>query len=286
MSQGQKELRTHSSEYIPFSYYKSRIPDSFPNVPLHWHTEFELNYILSGQGEFICGDEHFISKAGDILFIMPNVLHSFSPYQDNVQCYDTFVFHPSMFSTAQADRSSLEFFNPLAANRLTISPLITSSSDEYPIIQDCVKKIFIAVKENTALSDIRLKSELYRLFATLIESGNIKPANHQQEKIELIRPALEYIYAHSTENLSIPQLAELSHLSESYFMGCFKKSVGVGAIEYINQLRIKNICEKLLSTDESISEIAFNCGFTNLANFNRQFLKQIGISPKEYRKRN
>ena len=47
MSQGQKELRTHSSEYIPFSYYKSRIPDSFPNVPLHWHTEFELNYILS-----------------------------------------------------------------------------------------------------------------------------------------------------------------------------------------------------------------------------------------------
>lgn len=43
MSQGQKELRTHSSEYIPFSYYKSRIPDSFPNVPLHWHTEFELN---------------------------------------------------------------------------------------------------------------------------------------------------------------------------------------------------------------------------------------------------
>ena len=57
-----KENRDHSSELIPFSYYKSQIPDYFPNVPLHWHKEFELNYILSGQGEFIIGDEKLQKK--------------------------------------------------------------------------------------------------------------------------------------------------------------------------------------------------------------------------------
>ena len=86
------------------------------------------------------------------------------------------------------------------------------------------------------------------------------------------------------EKITIEQLANTAHMSKSYFMGTFKKQVGMGAINYINQLRIKSACELLRSKNQNVSEIAFSCGFTNLSNFNRQFRRQIGITPKEYAK--
>lgn len=50
-----QEKRQHSTTWIPYSYYECRLPEWFVNVPMHWHGEFELIYILHGRGEFICG---------------------------------------------------------------------------------------------------------------------------------------------------------------------------------------------------------------------------------------
>ena len=60
-----EEKRRHSTPLIPYSSYEVRIPKELINVPMHWHSEFELNRILRGKGEFICGDDHFIAQAGD-----------------------------------------------------------------------------------------------------------------------------------------------------------------------------------------------------------------------------
>ena len=56
------EKRQHSTVLVPYTYYECSIPDYFPFVPLHWHGELELNYVISGSAEFICGDERFINE--------------------------------------------------------------------------------------------------------------------------------------------------------------------------------------------------------------------------------
>ncbi len=66
-----KEQRQHSSSFIPYSIYDCLIPESFPNVPMHWHDEFEIDYVLHGEGDFICNDEHFHADAGDVILISP-----------------------------------------------------------------------------------------------------------------------------------------------------------------------------------------------------------------------
>ena len=58
----------------------------------------------------------------------------------------------------------------------------------------------------------------------------------------------------------------------------------MGAIEYINRLRIKSVCEMLADTDMTASEAAFKSGFNNISNFNRIFKKTMGCTPLEYRK--
>ena len=80
------------------------------------------------------------------------------------------------------------------------------------------------------------------------------------------------------------ELAKIAHMSSSYFMSCFKQNFGLGAIEYLNQVRIRSACDLLRNTDRSISDIAFDTGFHNLSNFNRQFRTKVGCFPQTYRK--
>ena len=49
-----KEGRTHSSTLVPYSIYDCKIPEYFPNVPMHWHTEMEIDIFEEGEGEFFC----------------------------------------------------------------------------------------------------------------------------------------------------------------------------------------------------------------------------------------
>ena len=281
------EDKPHSNELVPYSYYESRIPDYFPHVPLHWHQELEINYIRSGRGEFICGDERFISEAGDIIVIAPKMLHAVYRLGDAPQFYDTLVVNAGMLGASQNDRCAQRFFRPLLSGGLVIKPRITRSHERYEELKACAENIFSYAKRNEVVGDLMLKAELLRLLAVLAEHGGIDPADHEHpDRGELIRPALEYIGGHFTEDITIERLAELSHLSKSYFMRIFKEAAGVGAMEYTNQLRIRKACELLLHSEKTVSEIAYECGFANLSNFNRQFLKQNRIPPRQYRKVN
>lgn len=45
-----RERHTHGSMLVPYDYYECVVPDRFPAVPLHWHKEWEINYVLEGEG--------------------------------------------------------------------------------------------------------------------------------------------------------------------------------------------------------------------------------------------
>lgn len=282
-----EEKRRHSSRLVPYSYYKCCIPDFFTGVPMHWHGEFEINYILQGQAEFICGDDRFISEQGDIIVIPPNMLHSISPHDSSSQLYDTIVFSADMLGANDNDRCAAECVRPLVIGSAGVNVRITKSHSYYGELKTTAENIFSCAKGNTPQLDMLLKSELLRLFWLLENSGDIYRAEkNENSKSELIRPAVEYINVNFRENITVEQLAETVHLSKSYFMNRFKAAAGVGAAEYIDQVRIKNACAVLTNTDMTSAQTAFECGFRNLSNFNRQFKKIVGCTPSEYRRMN
>ena len=259
-----KENRQHSSTLVPFSLYQCRIPEYYAGVPMHWHREFEINRILEGQGQFILGEEKYIASKGDIVIIPPNVLHAAYATEGNTLTYDALVFNHSILGTGSNDRSTAECIQPIINGQLKITMLI-SAKDSF---QNCVKQIFESAKENSSLSELILKEETDVHYS------------------ELIRPALEYMAIHYGEDITVEQLADITHLSKSYFMGCFKKATGIGAIEHLTQIRIKTVCDALVSSDAHVADLAYNCGYDNLSNFNRQFKRMIGCTPMEYRRRN
>ena len=155
-------------------------------------------------------------------------------------------------------------------------------------IKTTAENIFSCAKGNSCQLDMLLKSELLRLFWLLENNGDIyRKSDSNSDFIGAIRPAVEYINDNYCENITVQQLADIVHLSKSYFMSRFRQAAGVGAIEYITQLRIKKACARLLSdSNMNTADIAFECGFRNLSNFNRQFRKAVGCTPCEYKKIN
>lgn len=278
-----REDRIHSCSEKPFSYYKCIIPDYFGYVPMHWHEEFEINYILEGAAEFICGDEKFISQKGDIIITQPNVTHSIYPYKDTCQIYDTLVFNSDIFCYSENDRYFKQCISHLINGSVRLQSHITPEHCYYTEIQIIAENIFSCAKGNTPQLDMLMRSEILRLFWLLqIDAEEYTVDNREND---IIRSALSYIHKNFRENISIQQLAKYVHLSPSYFMAQFRKSVGISTTEYILHYRINYICKELADTSKNISDIAFDSGFRNLSNFNRQFLKVMGCTPIQYKKK-
>ena len=282
-----EERRQHSTSFIPYSYYECRIPHYFRNVPMHWHSEFEINYVVHGEGEFICGNDRFVARRGEILVLPPNMLHAAYPSAGGEVTYQALVFHPVMLGANTHDRCTAECIRPLVNGTMRVSVRIGEDARQYVQMREAVEQIFACVTGLRPLPDLLLKSELMRMF-WLLETDEtcLRREDAGIDYCETIRPALEYMVKNFREDITVAQLAGLTHLSESYFMSCFKKAVGVGAIGYWAQLRMNAACEALACTKEQISEIALACGYSNLSNFNRQFKKVTGFAPKTYREQN
>lgn len=102
-----KENRKHGTVLVPFCLYECPMPELFTHVPIHWHEEFELNYIWEGKGRIYLNGEMYTVSQGDILVIPPNVLHAAYPERGYHLRYDAFVFHPSLLGTGNNDRCTV-----------------------------------------------------------------------------------------------------------------------------------------------------------------------------------
>jgi len=281
-----KEQRQHSSPLIPYSIYECHIPDSFPSVPMHWHNEFEIDYILQGKGDFICGDEHFSVGRGDVVMITPNMLHAAYPSPGRNLHYIAFVFHANMLGLESNDRSSAHCIRPLITRQLRVNIKYDSSHPDYPVIQSLTETIVSCANKNNPYDDLLLKSLLLQLYWYFEKNDNL--SSFQRDDVSyssLIRPALEHMTYRYMDSITIDELAAECAISSSHFMSAFKKAVGCSAIEFLTHLRIKAACTELSETTDDISAISYNCGFSNLSNFNKHFKKITGSSPREYRKR-
>jgi transcriptional regulator GlxA family with amidase domain len=102
---------------------------------------------------------------------------------------------------------------------------------------------------------------------------------------ERVNRVVQHIQKRLDETIYLETLAALVHLSPGAFSRFFKTRTGKTVPGFINELRIGRACRLLAETDIPVTNIALSCGFTNLANFNRQFLRLKKMPPREWRRK-
>lgn len=99
-----------------------------------------------------------------------------------------------------------------------------------------------------------------------------------------IKKVIKYIDNNLTADLSLKTLSEIASFSPIHFHNCFKASTGMTLREYVEDRRIRKAVNFLVETDLTLSEIAYECGFSSQSYFSYAFKKKMNLTPREYAK--
>jgi AraC-like DNA-binding protein len=99
-----------------------------------------------------------------------------------------------------------------------------------------------------------------------------------------ISTIVDYITENSANQFSMAELSRRVGMSESQFSRYFRRATGNTFTDFVNRLRVTRACQLLMETDRYITNVCYDAGFNNVANFNRRFLEIKGMTPKEFRK--
>lgn len=98
-----------------------------------------------------------------------------------------------------------------------------------------------------------------------------------------INHAIEFIHDNYYRNFSLKEIAQIAHLSPYHFSRIFKAEIGKTPFEYLLEIKIEKAKEHLRRSEKSITEICFDCGFSNVSHFTRTFTSKVGVSPTTFR---
>lgn len=155
---------------------------------------------------------------------------------------------------------------------------------------DQIKEIFISLCEhyNTGITndDILLQSLILKLIYILSEiSASVVKSTPKSNNHKTIERALEYINNNLSADLSLESLASAANFNAIYFHKLFKASTGKNLREYVEDQRIKKSINMLISTDMTLTQIAYECGFSSQSYFSYAFKRRMGASPRDYAKK-
>jgi AraC-like DNA-binding protein len=159
-------------------------------------------------------------------------------------------------------------------------------SNDEAIHQLIVRLIFIFTENNPSkdiFANYVLQELVVRLMQTQARSLLLNPTAMDLTTNRLAQVS-QYIAQHLNSSLPVKELADHACMSEPTFYRIFKQTFGLTPVEYINQQRIALACKLLRTTNHSLMDISFECGFNSLSYFMKLFRREVGIPPVQYRK--
>ena len=262
------ELKTLEIEYRNALSGKIKL-----RCPPHLHREIELLCMYGGSTVAYADSTRYEIYPGDIFISFPDQIHYFETH--GTEKYHLMIIKPDIL--------------PELLDTLTMGVPETSvirGALNIPEIAALVDGLSGACSkrdhENPYVKAQR-RGYLLALFSELLPRMRItQPAVGDSDALRAI---VAFCAQNFAENLSLSLLEEKLHLNKYYISHLFSEKLDIRFNDYINSLRVTEAKRYLRNTDLSVTEISEIVGFNTLRTFNRAFMKQIGISPSEYRKK-
>lgn len=260
-----------------------RIKDDF-DFPIHFHPEYELNFISNGKGvRRIVGDSMEEIDEIELVLVGSNIEHGWELHNCTSKSIHeiTVQFHNDLFDSKMLSR---RIFKP-------IKDMFDRSNYGVVFSKKTVFELKERIKSLSKIDSIDYLMELISILQDLANSRNQRllstysTQNEVFENSDKIKKVYEYIQENFNRKISLPEISELINLSPVSFNRFIKKRTGKTFVDYTNDTRISYATRWLIETDLSISEISFKCGFNNIANFNRVFKRAKNSTPSEFREK-
>lgn len=262
------------------SFYAYRFQVPFFEFKWHYHPEYELTYIIKGSGYRIVGNTYEYFGAGDLVLLGSNLQHTWSSKAQENSISEAIVI--------QFSKEFIASFLYLNESKSIKFMLANSGRGIAFSIDKALKSKMIAVTDATGmdrvLKFIALLDELSHKQMHCIAPNAFHAIVSQKSGLRINKVCL-FIQNNFHHKIALKEVANLIQVSESNFCKFFKKATGKTYSDYINEIRINEVCRLLIQSEKNINQISFECGFETLSYFNKVFLAKKGLTPSRYRKR-
>lgn len=270
---------TKNDCFTVFSRTKSKF-----DFPLHFHEEFELNFIKGAKGaKRVIGDHIEEIDELELVLTGSNLQHGWFTHK----CKGgeikeiTIQFHADLFNDKFLQRNQMSFIRNLldCSARGVLFSQKTIIAIMPRLIALPVKRGFDSVLE---LMSILHDLSTSRNFQTLsdVTFNRIENTSYNSRRIEKI---MNYLNDNFDKNVSLREAAKIAGMTEVSLSRFFKLRTGKTFVDTLNEVRLGTASRMLIDTTYSITEVAYKCGFNNMSNFNRLFKKRKDCTPKEFR---
>ena len=270
-----------------FVVFKEKGP-FFP-CPWHYHPEYELVLVLKSTGRRMVGDHIGYFQEGDLVCL--------GPYLPHVWVNDP--IYRTGNAPSEADAIVIHFKEDFLGRDFLKIPemdqlrnflrLSSRGMSLHGAAKDQINALMIGMVNMNGLQrlsallsifDILSHTNEYRLLSS---PGMVQDYSHplKNDRFDKIK---EYILNNFDKDISLPEMANMANMAVTTFCNFFKEQYRITFVEYLNSVRIGHACKLLSANDQNVVDVAFECGFNNLANFNRQFKKYKNMTPTQYRK--
>lgn len=243
--------------------------------PFHWHEKIEVIQCLDDSMSILIDGVLVQCKKGDIVVIRERSIHSFLIEHEKATCL------------------LCQFPLKALLNRGgSIQPVKTHISvdeiNEDPIFAEQISDLFRIImregKTEKGTQNIFLECMFAALYFALMRKfpAALQELPSKREQQEFYK-VVNYINCHYKEDITVQGLSQEMYMSRGKLSGIFEKFSGMPLPDYVNALRI-NCANQLLESGISVTQTAYECGFSSTRTFNNVYKKIMGITPSEYMK--
>ncbi len=283
--------------------YETQILKVSFNVPPHWHTELEVQYVLSGGFSANIDSQMYTVEKGQVLLISCFQPHNyFNILPDTRVLY--IAFGPALLQSGFTEFSKKIFRHPLMSDampfekarrvfeeiRQIMHAIINEIGEEKYLSSEFYQTVNV---DNDRAPDSEWKIRGCLLILASLFSRELlyteplaRHRSHQLNSALRIQEAISLIHTKYADNLTVEDAQKVTGYSKSNFHQQFKLATGMSFHAYLNFFRINTACSLLQNHEKSISSVATAVGFLELKTFCRQFKIHTGLTPSEYRKIN
>jgi AraC family transcriptional regulator len=236
------------------------------------HPDYDLWYIMSGEVTIDYLNKKSTAYEGDIVFFNPGV--PYSAYCLSEQC--THIYIHFDFPLGQR-------FNIL--NEFDLMGVIPHRYLEKE--GTLFRNIFDDYKAKDHMASLMLKGYFLILLARILaipqkNHSEYKQSFQQTKHFTKLKPVLQYIEEHISENVSPEYLADMIGMSPKYFYTFFKKNIGLTPQNYMTKIKMNRARDLLYERELTVKEIAYQLGFTDPYTFSKIFKRLHKISPSKF----
>ncbi|MBQ4524389.1 MAG: AraC family transcriptional regulator [Lachnospiraceae bacterium] len=280
------ETKIHGTIDFPYIVYHGKIPDFIHSYPLHWHDEAELIYITRGCVKITVWSNVYHVQEGDIIILMPHVIHSIEQLDSNHAEYFNIVFHFSMLETSEENSCYEKYLKPFLTHEKNVNCYEKKGTKLNTLLTPMLLSLIEHRRDSYTTCEYLVKSNLFMMIHVLNQSCINADKNEVLLQLNYgkLKTALYHVQNSYAQNITIKKAAALCGFSESHFMKLFKELTGMSFTAYLINYRLELSAKQLMETEQKIIDIAINCGFHNHSYFTRAFLKKYGLTPAKYRK--